>query len=88
MISVGGLVLINDLLFIRVCLKKIYLKHRGDLVLLLGFLYICHSKNVASTRLARRAGGGEEGGVLKMTDARRGRAQCFMTGTETPFVCV
>lgn len=48
----GGLVLNNDLLFIGVCfcfffLKKDHFSHRGDLVLLLGFLYVCHIENVA-----------------------------------------
>lgn len=79
------MVLINDLVFIRLCWKKDFSQtHRGDL--LLGFLYIFHIKNVVSTRLARRAGGGE--GVLKMTDARCRHAQCFTTGTDAPFLCV
>lgn len=67
---------------LRLCGKK---PQTGDLLLLLGFLYTFHIKNRASTRLVRR-GGGE--GVLKMTDARCRRAQCFTTGTDTPFMCV
>lgn len=47
MFSMGGLVLNNDLLFKCVFFKKDHFSHRGDLVLLLGFLYVCHIENVA-----------------------------------------
>lgn len=87
MFSMGGLVLNNDLLFIRVCFlkKRSFFTQRWSCTFTRFSWCLSHRK--CGTRLVRRAGGGGEG-ILKMTDACRRRAQCFTAGTETPFMCV